>query len=210
MRSVSAADLPIETGMSQPDLQLSPAERRLLRKAVRRHAAPYLVVACALAFWALSWGRIETEAEASGPVADAETVIVSNPAFQRLAVQVEESQAALRELAKRPSAAGPDPAAAELTQRIAALEQRATQAERRVRELEQRPAANTPQSGPTSSEIAGVLDRLQRIERRQDQQERQATAVDADSGATQRSMLDRLHNLESRISAVEGGGNPSM
>jgi phage shock protein A len=208
---VSSADLPIETAMSQPDIQLSPAERRLLRKTFRRHAAPYLVVGCAVAFWALSWGRVETEVDPKGPDADAEIVIVSNPAFQRLASQVEESQAALRALAKAPSAAaGPDPALAELTQRLAALEQRASQAERRVRELEQRPAAVQGQAPPSSSEISGVLDRLQRIERRQDQQERAATAVDSDATATQRSMLERLHNLESRIGSVEGAASPAM
>ncbi len=201
--------MPIHSAMPQPEIQLSAAEKRLLRKTFRRHAAPYLVLAAASAVWALSWGRIETQADPAALDPDTLTVVVADPAFQRLASRVERSQAELRELAKR-SAPAADPASSELAQKLAAVEQRASQAERRLRELEQRQAGGQGLSGAGASEVAGILDRLQRIERRQDHQERGSTAADAGSAATQRAVLDRLQNLESRLSSVEGAGSPSM
>lgn len=195
--------------MSHPEIQLSAAERRLLRKTFRRHAAPYLVVAAGIVLWALSWGRIETEAEPPPEGSETETVVVADPAFQRLVSEVERSQAELRQLAKRSESPQPKAPDSEVPQKLAAIEERATHAERRLREFEAKLGAAKAQGGATPTEIAGIQDRLQRIERRQDQVERASTAADADGATTQRSLLDRLQNLESRLTIVEGADSAS-
>lgn len=188
--------------MADQEIQLSAAEKRLLGRTFRRHAAPYLVIAAATTLWALSWGRIEATAQVpdEAPVAS----VAADPAFRELAGRLDRAQAELRDLAAR-GGRGAGEAGSDLARQLAAMEQRAANAEQRLRELERRSENASEGSGAGNAELANLQDRLQRVESRQDKVERAATAVDADAAAVHRAVLDRLHNLEERLTALEAG-----
>lgn len=173
--------------MASEEIQLTPAEGRLLRRTFQRYALPYLGGVLALAAWALLARPDPAPAEAASPLAE-------QPAFLALREEVEQALARLGSAGPRePQEAG---AAA---RQLAAFERRIEQTARRLEALE----AGLAAPGQSAAEPGTVLERLYQLEQRQDGVEQGRNALEAEYTSGQQSLLQRFYNLEQRFEDFE-------
>ena len=197
--------------MSQEEIQLTPAERRLLRKLFHRHAAPYLVIMGLVTVIAVATGDSD-EFAPEEPAAVAAAPPVDVEALRRIQDEAQALLAGLTEASEKRQ--GEADAA---MQQIAALEKRFGATSRRLGEVEaatgraqaaaEKALAATPPAAaaPAASEgdAAAILERLYNVEVRQDQVEASGGRRSAERTASIRALLDRLGALEARTSRVE-------
>jgi len=184
--------------MGKPDIQLSAAEKRLLRKVFHRHALPYLAAMAVVTAVAVFGGEPK-EAEVSAEAA------VPPPELAALVQARIDADALVAELTA--TAAQQNAAASELE----SLEKGIDTASRQLRDLESKArkaqkkldeVASAPPPEAAQWDVSAILERLYNVEVRQDKVEADGGKLSANSGRGTRDILERLAHLEQATGAV--------
>ena len=198
--------------MARQEIQLTPEEKRLLRRTFQRNALPYLAGMALLMVWLMP-GEVDVEPAAEpAPRVDRVTVDAMKA---ELRTEVDRTLAELAEAARRDRA---DAEAAE--KRLTALEKRIDAAKRRVAKVEagvhaaaKAADAAQPASGGTV-DIAAILERVYNVETRHDrlasageERGRELTLHRSATEARLDALEQRAENLERTLVAVRRDGS---
>ena len=181
--------------MSAQELELSPAERRVLRKTFYRHAFPWLAVALGVCVFSLSGDEPEPPAPVEIPVPAEPRPLAEEPAFQELKAEIQTALGELQALGTQ----GKDEMNAAARQ-LASLEKRMKTAARRVQKLEEglktaTTAAPSGAAGDASAwDVNAVMERLYTLEARQQKLEDLASSAPASGD-----LAGRLAEVEAQL-----------
>ena len=188
--------------MEKPDIQLSAAEKRLLRKVFHRHALPYLAAMAVVTAVAVFGGEPK-EAEVSAEAA------VPPPELAALVQARIDADALVAELTA--TAAQQNAAAESAASELESLEKGIDTASRRLRDLESKArkaqkkldeVASAPPPEAAQWDVSAILERLYNVEVRQDKVEADGGKLSANSGRGTRDILERLAHLARATGAV--------
>ena len=195
--------------MEKPDIQLSAAEKRLLRKVFHRHALPYLAAMAVVTAVAVFGGEPK-EAEVSAEAA------VPPPELAALVQARIDADALVAELTA--TAAQQNAAAESAASELESLEKGIDTASRRLRDLESKArkaqkkldeVASAPPPAAAQWDVSAILERLYNVEVRQDKVEADGGKLSANSGRGTRDILERLAHLERATGAVVNAASRS-
>jgi len=200
--------------MTEEQLELSPAEKQLLRGFFHRQALPYaaLTIAVAALVGVSTQGLLAID---SGPDPEAAPPppAIDLAAFETTQAAAEGLLVELRQAAQRDQ----DGLAA-AKHRMGALEKRLAGAQEQLQALEAQareaaasiaatPAPAAPPAAPATraapADSNDVLEWFYKLEIRQEQVEARSAKLGSETTASVKAILDRLYNLEARTTTIE-------
>ena len=196
--------------MTEEQLELSPAERQLLRGFFHRQALPYaaLTIAVAALVGVSTQGLLAID---SGPDPEAAPPppAIDLAAFETTQAAAEGLLVELRQAAQRDQ----DGLAA-AKHRMGTLEKRLAGAQEQLQALEAQareasasiaatPAPAAPATRAAPADSNDVLEWFYKLEIRQEQVEARSAKLGSETTASVKAILDRLYNLEARTTTIE-------
>jgi len=193
--------------MTEEQLELSPAEKQLLRGFFHRQALPYaaLTIAVAALVGVSTQGLLAID---SGPDPEAAPPppAIDLAAFETTQAAAEGLLVELRQAAQRDQ----DGLAA-AKHRMGALEKRLAGAQEQLQALEaqarEAAAPAAPSAAPATraapADSNDVLEWFYKLEIRQEQVEARSAKLGSETTASVKAILDRLYNLEARTTTIE-------